>query len=187
MRPVEVRWARLGPTDRRWFIHVPAAGVCLSAFVIVRNRRGDILLGRPRRHRAWPERGCLPYWRVRDIEERGEWILPASHLLMEEAPSTAARRIARVFGGVRSGRPRLIAIDSSRMGTGQWTGRGRSRHRVHHWAIGFVYEVRTGRGPPSAPWWSETKFVPVSKLRQARIGRGHRDLIRYALGHAEPL
>jgi ADP-ribose pyrophosphatase YjhB (NUDIX family) len=179
MRPVTERWARFGPADRKWFIHVPRGGVCLSAFLIVRNLRGDVLLGRPRPHAAWAAHGCLPPFRVREIRQRGEWILPSSHLLMEEAPSQAADRIRRQWAGLRQGRPRLIAIDSSRMGPGQHIGSGRNRWTIHHWAIGFVYEVRSKEPPPAAPWWEETKFFPLAKLRSTRVGRAHKDLIRY--------
>jgi ADP-ribose pyrophosphatase YjhB (NUDIX family) len=178
--PIGVRWARFGPTDRKWLMHVPVAGVCLSAFVIVRNRKGDILLGRPRPHPAWAEKGCLPRFRVQELVQQKAWILPASHLMVEEAPEMAARRICRDWAGLRGADPKLIAIDSSRMATGRSTGSGRNRRPLNHWAVGFVYEVRTDHPPAPAPWWSETKFIPRASLRTTRIGRAHRDIIDYA-------
>jgi ADP-ribose pyrophosphatase YjhB (NUDIX family) len=178
--PLSVRWARFGPNDRRWLMHVPVGGVCLSAFVLVRNPNGDVLLGRPRPHRAWADKGCLPPFRVKSLVERNEWILPASHLKVEERPDDAARRICRDWAGLRGARPRMVAVDSSRMATGRWTGSGPTRRPVHHWAVGFVYEVASDRPPPTAPWWSETAFVPMSRLLSTRIGRAHRDFLRYA-------
>lgn len=186
MRPVTERWARMGPNDAQWFQHVPKGGVCLSAFLVVRNRKGDVLLGRPRRHRAWPERGCLPYWRLEPLMETNSWVLPASHLLMEEHPEQAAARVARVWARLPRVAPRLIALDSSRMPTGRSVGRGRGRRPLYHWAVGFVYEVRTDRSPLPAPWWREIRFVPVNQLRRLRIGRSHRDLLRYALPGPAP-
>ena len=179
MLPLKVRWARFGQDDPAWFQHLPAGGVCLSAFLVVRNRQGDVLLGRPRRDKAWPEKGCMPYWRLQGILDRGEWVLPASHLMVEESPDHAAKRISRDWAGLRGAEPRLVALDSSRMPTGRWVGRGATRRRVNHWAVGFVYEIRTDRRPPMGPGWSETKFVPVQSLGRVPIGRGHRDLLRY--------
>jgi ADP-ribose pyrophosphatase YjhB (NUDIX family) len=179
--PVTERWARVGPKDARWFQHVPAGGLCLSVFLVVRNRKGEVLLGRPRRHRAWPEQGCLPYWRLAPLIENDAWVLPASHLLMEEHPDRAARRVARVWARLPRAHPQLVALDSSPMPTGRSTGRGRARRMIRHWAVGFVYEVQTNSPPGSAPWWSELRYFSSAELRRLRIGRSHRDLIRYAL------
>lgn len=136
-------------------------------------------MGRPRLHPAWPEKGCLPAFRVREINARNEWILPASHLLVDEDPGHAAKRICRDWAGVRRARPRLIAVDSSPMPMSQWAGSGRTRRPIHHWAVGFVYEVRSDAPAPTAPWWSAMRFIPVAELRRTPIGRSHRDLIRY--------
>jgi ADP-ribose pyrophosphatase YjhB (NUDIX family) len=179
MLPVSSRWARFGPTERKWFMHIPRGGVCLSAFVIVRNHEGDVLLGRPRPHSAWAEKGCLPPFRVRELEERREWILPASHLLVDEPPSAAAKRVLRDWAGLRGGKPRLIALDSSLLPTGQFTGRGKNRRPLNHWAIGFVYEARSELLPRTTPWWSEMRFFPPVELRKTRVGRAHKDIIRY--------
>lgn len=182
MRPNTVRWARFGPTDRSWFVHVPPGGFCLSGFVVVRDRRGGILLGRPRRHPAWPEKGSLPYWRIEQIGRRGEWILPASHLMVEESPEHAARRIARDWAGLPAARPWLLAIDSSRRDTGRSAGSGRSRRKVYHWDVGFIYGLRSERIPAATPWWKELKFFAPADLRKIRIGRAHRDIVRLATG-----
>ncbi len=179
MRPNEVKWARIGPTSRKWFQHVPKAGMCLSAFLVVRDPAGGILFGRPRRHRAWPEKGCMPYWRLDDLIRSGAWVLPASHLMMEESPDHAASRIARDWAGLISAKPRLVSVDSSTFPGGGWEGRGPTRHRVRHWAIGFVYEAEAVRLPPEAPWWQEMKFVRREDLRKLPIGRAHRDLLAY--------
>lgn len=179
VRPIGERWARIGPKNPRWFQHVPPAGLCLSVFLVVRNRRGDVLLGRPRRHKAWPEWGCMPYWRLDPIIENQAWVLPASHLMMEEHPDHAAGRIARTWARLLHASPRLVALDSSRMPSDRRAGRGKSRRMLNHWAIGFVYEVRSDVPPGAAPWWDEMRFFPVQELRKVQIGRAHRDLLRY--------
>ena len=162
-------------------MHTPPGGVCLSAFLVVRNARGDVLFGRPRRHKAWPEKGCVPYWRLGSFVKENSWILPASHLLMEEHPDRAAKRIARFWAHLPHAQPKLVTLDSSTMPTGRWTGRGTRRRRVNHWAIGYVYEVRSDAQPSPAPWWKEMRFFPVSELRSLKIGRAHLDLLKYLL------
>jgi len=179
MLPVTARWARIGPANRKWLIHVPPGGLCLSAFVLIRNRRGDVLFGRPRVHSVWPEKGGVGLWRVREFVRSGVWVLPATHLLMDEDPSKAAGRIARTWGGIPHPSPNLVGVDSCRLPTSKKIGAGKNRYRVYHWALGFVYELQTRRHPRPFPGWSETRFVPLSELRTLRIGRGHRDFLRY--------
>ena len=175
--PLQSRWARFGPPDRAWFSHIPKGGFCVSAFLIVRNRRGDVLLGQPKEHRDWPEKGCLPDWRVRDVQKENGWILPASHFLMDEAPEDAATRIMRTWAGISVGSPRLLGVESEIMPTGRKVGSGRNRHPINHWALCFVYELKTNRSPKPSRAWAELKFVPVRKLETIHIGRAHGDLL----------
>jgi ADP-ribose pyrophosphatase YjhB (NUDIX family) len=177
MLPITERWARWGSTNRKWFVHVPRGGVCLSAFLIVRNRRGDVLFGRPQPHSTWPERGCLPRWRVDEINRNEEWILPASHLMMAESPDRAARRIAREWAGLPHAKLRFIGIDSSQFPMGGRVGRGRTRRRVYHWTLCFLYEARSERSPRPSPKWKVLTFIPKKRIRGLRIGRFHRDVL----------
>ncbi len=177
--PLAERWTRLGPSQPKWFIHVPRGGVCVSAFVFVRNRRGDLLLGRPRYDRAWPEKGGLPLWRVREMQRTGEWVLPASHLLMQEIPERAARRIATDFVGISRSRPRWLGVDSSRRATARSAGSGTRRRRVYHWDLCFLYEVRAERVPRPPRAWAELRFFPSSAWKRIDIGRAHADLLHY--------
>jgi ADP-ribose pyrophosphatase YjhB (NUDIX family) len=179
MEPVTSRWARIGATNRKWLIHVPAGGLCISAFVFVRNGRGDVLFGRPKPHRDWPEKGGTALWRIRELARAGEWVLPATHLIIGEDPFRAAKRIARTWADLPNAKPRLVAIDSSQFPLGRSVGSGRRRRRVYHWVINFVYEVSTARRPRGAPGWSELKFVPTAQFRSLKIGRGHRDLLAF--------
>jgi ADP-ribose pyrophosphatase YjhB (NUDIX family) len=176
--PLQSRWARLGPPDRKWFSHVPEGVVCISAFVIVRNRAGDVLLGRPRPHRDWPEKGCFPLWRLRVVERENRWILPASHFLMDESPARAAKRIARDWAGLAGVSPRLVTVESEVFDLGRWAGRGPTRRRLTHWALCFLYEVVTDRVPRKRPSWAELRFFPERELRKVRFGRDHDDIYR---------
>jgi len=177
MLPLTERYARFGPALRSMYIHVPPGGVCLSAFLVVRDRRGRILFGRPRIHRAWSEQGCLPSWRVREIQKNVEWILPASHLLMGESPDDAAKRIARIWVGRPDARPRLAVIDSSSFPTGPPSRAGKKKRRDFHWTLGFVYRLRVDRLPTMPRTWEELKFFSPAEIRNLTIGRMHGDLL----------
>jgi len=177
MLPLQSRWARFGPPDRAWFSHIPAGGFCVSAFLLVRNRRGDVLLGQPKKHPDWPEKGCLPIWRVRGVQKEKGWILPASHFLMDESPEHAANRIMHAWAGISVGTPRLLGVESEVMPTGKKVGHGRARHRLTHWALCFIYELKTNRSPKPPRAWAELRFVPVSELGAIHIGRNHGDLL----------
>jgi ADP-ribose pyrophosphatase YjhB (NUDIX family) len=177
MLPLTSRYARFGAPYRRMYIHVPKGGVCLSAFVVVRDTRGRILFGRPRAHSAWPERGCLPLWRVREIRKNGEWILPASHLLMGESPDAAARRIARVWLGQPTATPLMTAIDSSGFPGAGGPTPGKTHPRNFHWTLCFVYQLRIDRLTRTPTPWEELRFFSRAELRTLKIGRMHRDLL----------
>lgn len=167
MAPVGRRWARLGPKNAATLFHTPEEGVCISAFVVARRGSG-ILMGRPRASHAWPERGGYPRPRAKDLEDDGSWILPATHLKMEESPDAAARRIVREWAGLR-GTPRFVEVQSHV--------RRDPRAKSGHWDLCFVYELRPSGRPSPRPWWSEMRYIPPSEIRRLKVGRGHRDVL----------
>lgn len=69
------------------------------------------MLGRPHAHHAWPEMGGFPMRHAAEIEEERSWLLPATHLIMEESPDHAAKRIANKWAGVR-GTPKFVMVQS---------------------------------------------------------------------------
>jgi hypothetical protein len=175
---VTERWARIGPREPSWLIHVPPAGLCLSAFVIIR-KKGSILLGRPHAVRAWPEKGGLPVQHAAEIEKSRSWLIPATHLLMEEAPDHAARRIANHWAGV-GGVPKFVMVQSHIRPSKQWKSELETRVGRSHWDICFIYELRTKTDPKPRPWWSETRFFSPSKIRKITLSRGHKDILKAA-------
>jgi ADP-ribose pyrophosphatase YjhB (NUDIX family) len=174
LRPVTERWARLGPRDRHTLVHTPEAGLCLSAFVISR-RRNSILLFRPHAHDAWETKGAFPKRGAAELAKEGAWLLPATHLLMEESPDHAARRIVREWAGLK-GTPRLLMVQSHTR-PGGFLGK---RLSGNHWDICFVYELTTGNEPRAKPWWSEARYVPIPRISRMKLGRGHLDILREA-------
>ncbi len=174
MRPPETRWARIGPKNPATLFHTPEAGICLSAFVVAHRGR-TVLLGRPRAGPAWPQKGGYPEAQARELEEEGAWLLPATHLLIEESPDHAALRIARDFAGL-PGIPRFVMVQShlrpARLWNPKWKG--------NHWDICFVYDLAIRGLPKPMPWWAEFRFVAPDALRSLKVGRGHRDILEEA-------
>lgn len=169
MRPVAKRWAHLGKRNPRMLTHPSDAGVCLSAFVVVR-RGSSILLCRPKGSDAWPEKGGYPKHLAVQLEKDGAWLLPAAtHLLMEESPDDAIKRIAHQWAGL-NGRPRFVMVQSHL----------RPRPEGNHWDLCFVYDLMVRSRPRKKPWWSEVRFVPRSELHRIKMGRGHFDILEEA-------
>ncbi len=168
--PAWKRWARLGPNDVKWLNHVPEAGVCISAFIIARNGN-SILVGRPRAVNAWAEKGGFPTWRASVFEKELAWFLPATHLLMEEPPDVAAKRIAHQWAGL-AGTPRFLEFQSHTR-----PALDGPKRRAKHWDLCFVYEMQTRHLPKLKPWWSEMKFAEPSEIRRMKMGRGHKDIL----------
>lgn len=172
--PVTKRWARLGPDNSRRLMHSLETSLCLSAFVVA--RRGDsILLGRPHQHDAWPEKGGYPKWQALELEKEGVWLLPATHLMMEESPDQAAKRIVHEWARLR-GTPKFVMAQSHLRPLRLWN----PKLKGSHWDICFVYELHP-KGPIRLrPWWSEIRFVPLSEIQTIKFGRGHRDILEEA-------
>ena len=172
--PATKRWARLGPNDAKWLNHVPEAGVCISAFIIAR-KGNSILLARPRGVDAWSEKGGFPTWRALQLEKEKAWLLPATHLLMEESPDKAAERIAHEWAGIK-GKPRFMMFQSHTRPSIV----GNRKPRARHWDLCFVYELKARALPRLKPWWLEMRFVKPSEIRHMNLGRGHKDILHEA-------
>lgn len=172
--PVTKRWARLGRDNASSLFHTPSAGVCLSVFVIAR-RDSSILLGHPRVHDGWPEKGGYPKKRALELDREGAWLLPATHLLMDEPPDQAARRITREWAGLK-GAPKFKMVQSHLRPARLWN----PKLKGNHWDLCFVYELRSRDCPKPKPWWSEMRFVQPSEIRRMNLGRGHLDILEEA-------
>ena len=172
MVSVTKRWARFGKRNPSMLAHTHDAGVCLSVFLVA--RRGDnVLIGRPHGSDAWPEKGGYPKDLAVKLEREGAWLMPATHLLIEESPDHAAQRIARQWAGLQ-GRPRFVMVQSHTRPHSLWNKRAKGKH----WDICFVYELDARRAPIIRPWWSEMRFVPFSQVRRMKMGRGHKDVLK---------
>jgi len=67
---------------------IPSGGVCLSAFLVVQDETGKVLMGKIDPEAPWDHIGALDQKRV-EIHSRG-LMLPSSHLLIHESPQAAS-------------------------------------------------------------------------------------------------
>lgn len=152
---------------------LPGDGLCLNAFLIVRQRGHPdrALLGRIDPAAPWDRLGALETARRAQIGER--WMLPCSQLLLFEAPQEAARRLVReqleleelplrgpkVFSEAYD-RPPAAAADP-------------------HWDLHFLFRGELDRPPVASPW-KELAFVEVAATPRDAFARAHGDVLALA-------
>ncbi|HVL49373.1 MAG TPA: NUDIX hydrolase [Candidatus Thermoplasmatota archaeon] len=153
---------------------VPAGGLCLSAFLAVRDDQGRVLLGKYNAEDAKLE-GLTGMDEERRKRFSGGWTLPARHLRFGESPETAARSIADDLVRVRV-EPRFVRYASEAYESAVYPG-------THHWDVNFLFEAQVPRptaqglwphGPPS--WYRELAFVDPSWLKPGDWARSHEDV-----------
>ena len=153
---------------------MPAEGLCLSAFLIVRDRTDPtkVLLGKMDPAGPWEELAAVDAERMERL--RNSWVLPASQLLRYESPREAAARLASELLDLPS-----LEIKGPRVESEAYA-RGPDRGPEKHWDVHFLFEATLSEGDlrPN-PIWSELRFLRVSEVPRALIGRGHADILAF--------
>ncbi len=154
---------------------VPAAGLCLSAFLVLaeKGRGNRVLMGHLDPAAPWDHIGALDPSRTA-VHSKG-WMLPASHLILKESPQDAARRIAREqleLTDLEVGEPRVVSeVYAPR----------RFPEKGEHWDLEFLFrgELDPARVPrPRA--WLELRFVDLDVTPKSAIARSHEDVLESA-------
>jgi hypothetical protein len=159
--------------------NVPPGGVCLSSFVLVRNR-GMVLVGKMTRPEIWVERFFVGEKFAPGYVASGKYLLPARHLAWYESPLEAAEGVLRdqILLRMPSKDVRFVEVQSHVRGDVS------STEQPPHWDICFVYEVKVptkvARELKSPPWFKDFRFVPLSSLSVDDFARGHGDVLQEA-------
>jgi hypothetical protein len=151
---------------------VPDDGLCLNCFLVVRSRErpGAVLLGQIDHSAPWGEVGGLGAEREARIGDR--WMLPASQLLLLEAPDDAARRLGRELLGRE-----LDAVSTPRVFSETYRRPGSTAHDPH-WDLHYVYEFEwSGPPPPSGRMWRRLEYRPVRSMPAEEFARSHHDVL----------
>ena len=154
---------------------VPAAGLCLSAFLVLTEtgHPGHVLMGHLDPEAPWDHLGALDPSRT--VVHRRGWMLPSSHLIVQESPQEAARRIAREqleMPDLALGEPKVVSeVYVPR----------RFPDRGGHWDLEFLF-----RGELDAPVrtrpraWTDLAFVDLATTPKSAIARSHEDILESA-------
>jgi hypothetical protein len=152
---------------------VPEAGLCLSVFLVLRDRedRNRVLMGVINREANWEELGALSPNLLQNFP-RG-WMLPSSHLLLFESPVQASQRVLKEqldLSAVRLTGPVVFSDVYDHPIT----------HLRNHWDIGFIFKgVLDSREVKATQAWQELRFVDPM-IQSTSIIRSHGDVIKYS-------
>lgn len=153
----------------------PAAGLCLSAFLVVSDRghKDRVLMGHLDPAAPWDHIGALDPSRTA-VHSRG-WMLPASHLIVRESPQAAARRIAREqleLPDLVVGEPQVVSeVYPPR----------RFPEKGDHWDLEFIFRGELDAAAvPRAAAWTELRFVDLASTPRSAIARSHEDILASA-------
>ena len=179
------RFARYGPTDH--YEDAPAAGMCMSVFVLARRPgKKGVLIGLPKQDEKWITE-WISAWRSYTEKELSEayeqWRLPSSYLREGEHPEEAVRRIMEDQIGIgdyslsKKG-PQVFSYNSP----SDWY------QGNNHWDLAFVYDVKVRKGAKELQvpkWWRELEFVKKKKDFLTKDYGWNDDFMRDLLGFAK--
>jgi ADP-ribose pyrophosphatase YjhB (NUDIX family) len=154
---------------------VPEGGLCLSAFLIIHERGHEdrVLMGHLNPAAPWDHIGALDASRAA-VHSQG-WMLPSSHLIVNESPDEAARRIAAEQlerDDLRFSGPKVVSE--------VYTPR-RFPDMVRHWDLEFLFRGEwPGGAAPKAAAWADLAFVDLGSTPKAAIARSHEDILASA-------
>ena len=154
---------------------VPEGGLCLSAFLVLteRGRPDRVLMGHLDPTAPWDHMGALDASRTQ-VHSKG-WMLPASHLIVNEPPHEAARRIA-----VEQLERRDLTFSEPRVVSEVYTPK-RFPGIVGHWDLEFIFRGEwPGGAPPHAAAWTDLRFVDLATTPKTAVARSHEDVLESA-------
>jgi len=154
---------------------IPVGGVCLSAFVIVTEtgHPTNVLMGHMNPRAPWDHIGALDPSRV-EVHSRG-WMLPSSHLIFQESPGDAARRIAREQLELPD-----LSFSEPIVVSEAYTPR-RFPDAAKHWDLEFLFRSEIPAADiPHPTAWAELAFVDLRRTAKSEIARSHEDVIESA-------
>ena len=159
---------------------VPAGGVCLSSFVVLRSGP-KILVGKMARPEIWVDRFFVGEQYAPNYASSGKLLIPGSHLAWYESPEDAARRVLKEQVMLPLAERNAVRLKEVQSHMG---GDPSSETEPPHWDICFVYETnvlaKSARKLASPEWFEGFGFVPAAKLKADDFTRGHGDVLEQA-------
>ncbi len=154
---------------------LPEGGMCLSSFVALTETgfSGRVLLGRLNPKADWGRIGALDPSRI-GARSPG-WMIPSCHLIINEGPHQAARRILKEQLDLEG-----LQLSESRVISETYTPR-RFPDLLRHRDIKFVFTGEMSGDKLQKPYaWRELAFVDLNRTKKSEIARAHEDLLESA-------
>ncbi|MCI4348139.1 MAG: NUDIX hydrolase [Thermoplasmata archaeon] len=154
---------------------VPEDGLCLSAFVILSPEAdlSAVLMGHMNPAAPWDHLGALDPGRVE--AHRHGWMLPSSHLIVQESPEEAARRVL-----VEQLHLPPLPLEGPKVVSEVGPSR-RYPTRRGHWDLEFLFRGLVHDWDLATPdAWTELRFVDLHTTRRTEIARSHDEVLASA-------
>jgi|SRR5579862_8724646 len=153
---------------------IPLGGLCLSSFLLVRDKDGGVLAGKLDPEAPWDHIGALDSRRIE--EHRTRWMLPSSHLIVHESPQDAAKRIAREqleVGELVLSEPKVVSEVYPPKYFPEFN---------EHWDIEFIFSsvLEKEKIPLSTRAFKELKVLDPRVTKRSEIARSHEDVLASA-------
>ena len=150
---------------------IPLGGLCLSAFLIVQDNSGKVLLGKIDPLAPWDRLGALDPKRI-ELHREG-WMLPASHLMVHESPQAAIQRIAEEqleLPGLTISEPKVV----SEVYPPKYF-----PDLNEHWDLEFISFsfVDEKNVPMRSRAFRELKMIDPKTTKRSEIARSHEDIL----------
>jgi hypothetical protein len=153
---------------------IPPGGLCLSAFLIVRDLSERVLMGKIDPEAPWDHLGALDPRRI-ELHSKG-WMLPSSHLIVHESPQDAARRIAEEQLEL----PELI-ISEPKVVSEVYPPRY-FPDLADHWDLEFLFfsSCPADKIPKKSRAFKELSLIDPKTSKRSQIARSHGDVLSHA-------
>jgi ADP-ribose pyrophosphatase YjhB (NUDIX family) len=151
---------------------IPDGGFCLSSFLVISESHNpqSVLMGHLNPNAAWDHIGALDQSRI-EAHSKG-WMLPSCHLMVQESPQDAARRILKEQVGIEG-----LDLSEPKVISEVYTPR-RFPNLAQHWDLEFIFRGKLDQSElPKSDAWVDLKFVGVSKMRKIEMARSHEDIL----------
>lgn len=164
-------WFREAAPARAYRV-VPAAGFCVSVFVLLR-RGSRVLLGRYADHPAWEQLAGLDPDRVQDY--MGGWTVPGRHLRLGEHPREAGLAIVKDLLNLD---PDAVTLSQPRVET-SFGPHPKFPDDGEHFDLWFFLagDVDEDVVSEPPPWYEELAFVDPRRISTDDLSRCHDEVL----------
>jgi ADP-ribose pyrophosphatase YjhB (NUDIX family) len=153
---------------------IPEAGFCISAFIVLSKigNPDEVVMGHLNPETDWNHIGALDHERA-ERNSKG-WMLPSCHLLIEESPDDAARRILKEQLGVEDQKLMRPEVFSEAYSSGKvW-----ETAPLNHWDLQFIFQGEIS-SLNQHPAWKDLAFVDLRATKKSDMARFHEDILAH--------